>query len=195
MTDENRGGNHIDLTSGPIMGHVLRMTPPMVTAFFAMMAFNLADTWFVSRLGVEHLAAMGFTFPVVLLFHSIAMGIGLGTSSCVSRAIGARDHDRVQHLATYSLGLAVGLMGLLSVAGLLALPVLLPALGAAGRPLRLATHYLSTWFLFGPIMAVPMVGNNAIYLFGHLSIEGTQTRLNMSDRNMKLRCRQRTGKC
>ncbi len=68
---------HVDLTAGPVMRHVWRMTPPMAVAFLAMMAFNLADTWFVSKLGTVSLAAMGFTFPIVMIVHSIAMGIGL----------------------------------------------------------------------------------------------------------------------
>lgn len=158
--------NHIDLTQGSIPRQVLRMMPPMATAFLAMMAFNLADTWFVSRLGTRPLAAMGFTFPVVMLFHSIAMGIGLGTSSCVSRAIGGRNHDRVQHLATYSLLLTFLLMTILVCLAAAALPALLTGLGAESGPRQLAARYLRVWFLFAPIVALPMVGNNAIRATG-----------------------------
>lgn len=148
------------------MGHVWRMTPPMLVAIFAMMAFNLADTWFVSRLGTEHLAAMGFTFPIVMIVHSIAFGIGLGVSSCVSRAIGARDHDRVQHLATYGLLLTFAVMSLLAAAGLAWLPHLLKLVGAEGETLRLASGYLRVLLFFIPLGTLPMVGNNAIRATG-----------------------------
>jgi len=43
------------------------MALPMLAGTFAMNAYNLTDTWFVSRLGTLSLAAMGFTFPVVML--------------------------------------------------------------------------------------------------------------------------------
>ena len=48
-------GQKHDLTQGSVVGHVLRMTPPMAIGFLSMMAFNLADTWFVSRLGTRPL--------------------------------------------------------------------------------------------------------------------------------------------
>ena len=158
--------NHIDLTAGPVMRHVWRMTPPMAVAFLAMMAFNLADTWFVSKLGTEPLAAMGFTFPIVMIVHSIAMGIGIGVSSCVSRAIGAGDHHRVQHLTTYSLVLTLAVMSVFTAAGFTWLPKLLALLGAEGYTLDLAKAYMWTWLLFVPLGELPMVGNNAIRATG-----------------------------
>ncbi len=157
---------HIDLTRGSVEGHVLRMTPPMTVAFFSMMAFNLADTWFVSRLGTQSLAAMGFTFPIVMVFYSIAMGIGLGTSSCVSRAIGAQDYDRVQHLTTYSLLLTLGIMCLLAFFGRRYMPEMLTVLGAEANTKQLAMKYMRVWFLFAPAAALPLVGNNAISATG-----------------------------
>jgi putative MATE family efflux protein len=155
------------LVSGSVMGHVLRMTPPMATAFLAMMAFNLADTWFVSKLGTQPLAAMGFTFPIVMVYHAISMGIGLGVSSCVSRAIGARDLHRVRHFATYSLLLTVVVMSCLTLLGCRLLPALLAHLGATAETARLAASYMRIWFLFAPIVAIPMVGNNAIRTTGN----------------------------
>ncbi len=158
--------NRIDLTRGSVMRHVWRMTPPMAVAFLAMMVFNLADTWFVSRLGTEPLAAMGFTFPLIMIVHSIAMGIGIGVSSCVSHAIGSQDHDRVQHLTTYSLVLTVVVMSVLTAFGFMFLSKLLTILGAEGTTHQLARSYMWTWLLFVPLGAIPMVGNNAIRATG-----------------------------
>jgi len=158
--------NCIDLTKGPVMRHVWRMTPPMAIAFMAMMAFNLADTWFVSRLGTAPLAAMGFTFPIVMIVHSIAMGIGIGVSSCVSRAIGSQDHHRVQHLTTYSLVLTFVMMSVLTAFGFMLLSKLLTLLGAQGSTLQLAKTYMWTWLIFVPLSELPLVGNNAIRATG-----------------------------
>lgn len=152
----------VDLTQGSVIRHVLRMTPPMAMAFFAMLAFNLVDTWFVSRLGTEALAAMGFTFPLVMISHAIAMGLGMGVSSTVSRAIGAQDNERVQQLATYSLLLTFLITLVLSVFVFIFRYELLGLLGAEGEALELSSRYISWWLLFTPIGLIPIVGNSAI---------------------------------
>jgi len=153
---------HIDLTTGSLGRHILRMTPPMVMGFFAMMVFNMTDAWFVSRLGTIPLAAIGFTFPPVMIFYSIALGLGIGTSSCVSRAIGQGNPERVKHLTTYSLLLALLVMGFLAILGQVFAPAVLRAMGADGETFPLALTYMRIWFCFVPFAVLPMVGNNAI---------------------------------
>ncbi len=121
---------HIDLTEGSLSRHILRMTPPMIMGFFAMIVFNLTDAWFVSRMGTVSLAAIGFTFPLVMIVFSISLGLGVGTSSCVSRAIGQGDFERVKHLTTYSLLLTMLTMGVLAVCGQIFAPRILRLMGA-----------------------------------------------------------------
>jgi putative MATE family efflux protein len=155
-----------DLTKGPVSRHILRMTPPMMVAFFAMTVFNLTDTWFVSRLGTRPLAAMGFTFPIVMVLHSLAMGLGLGTSSCVSRAIGQGDHDKVQHLATYALLLTFLLLLVISVVAWVLVPGVVRMMGAAEETADLSILYIRILLVFAPVGILPMVGNNAIRATG-----------------------------
>ena len=65
-----------------IYGHIptvtLKMALGMLTGFFAITAFNAVDTFFVAQLGSAELAAMTFTFPVVLMIGSLSMGMGMG---------------------------------------------------------------------------------------------------------------------
>ena len=58
---------HARLTEGPVAGHLVSMTVPMVWAILGIMLFNATDTWFVAQLGAEPLAAMSFTFPVIMV--------------------------------------------------------------------------------------------------------------------------------
>jgi putative MATE family efflux protein len=142
------------------------MTPPMVLAFLAMMAFHLADTWFVSRLGTLPLAAMGFTFPVVMLMHALAMGLGLGTSACVSAAVGRKDPERMRILVTASLLLSFLIFLALSAGAWSALPRLFGMLGARGETLGLTIGYMRVWLLFAPLGVLPMIGNHALRATG-----------------------------
>ena len=83
-----------------------------------MVAFNLVDTLFVGRLGTRELAAISFTFPVVSIVAGVSMGLGMGASAVISRAIGEGDQDRVRRLTTDSLVLAVSVVALLVTAGI-----------------------------------------------------------------------------
>ena len=53
---------------------LIRLTLPMMIGIIGMVAFNPVDTFFVGRLGTLDLAAMSFTFPVVLVVSSPARG-------------------------------------------------------------------------------------------------------------------------
>ena len=72
------------------------MTLPMVWGILALMSFNVVDTWFVAQLGGRELAAMSFTFPVVMTMMSVGIGLGAGASSVLARAIGVvlERHER-----------------------------------------------------------------------------------------------------
>ena len=56
---------------------VFRMAVPMLAGTFAMNMYNMVDTWFVSRLGTQALAAMSFTFPVVMFVGFVMREWGL----------------------------------------------------------------------------------------------------------------------
>lgn len=65
--------NTARLTTGPVPKTVLFLALPMVVGMFSIIAFNLADTFFVAQLGTQALAAMSFTFPVVMVMHGITI--------------------------------------------------------------------------------------------------------------------------
>jgi len=63
---------------------------PMFLGIFANIAYNLVDTFFVARLGTQELAAMSFSFPIVMIILNIMMGIATGLNSLSSRLIGQK---------------------------------------------------------------------------------------------------------
>ncbi len=83
------------LTEGPVTKTLITLALPMMVGIIGMVMFNLVDTYFVGRLGKLHLAAMSFTFPVVMVLQSIALGLGTGASAVIARAIGEGDRHRV----------------------------------------------------------------------------------------------------
>jgi putative MATE family efflux protein len=138
----------------------------MVAGIFAITTFNLVDMFFVARLGTNELAAMGFIFPVVMFVQSIALGLGIGTASVVSRAIGEGDHRKVRRLTTDSLILAVLLVVLFVAVGLFTINPLFTLMGAGPGILPLIREYMTIWYVGMIFVTVPMVGNNAIRATG-----------------------------
>ena len=155
------------LTEGHVGGILTRLTVPMIWGLFALIAFNLADTYFVGQLGTAELAAMSFTFPVVMTLGSLALGLGTGTSSIIARAIGEGDRSRVQRFTTNSLTLALVAVGLLVTIGLLTIDPLFTALGAEAEVLPLIRNYMQIWYFGMVFLVVPMVGNSAIRAAGN----------------------------
>ncbi|MEM8613910.1 MAG: MATE family efflux transporter [Cyanobacteria bacterium P01_H01_bin.105] len=156
-----------NLTEGPVGKKLIKLTIPMVWGVFAIIAFNLVDTYFVGQLGTAQLAAMSFTFPVVMTFGSLAMGLGVGASSVIARAIGEGDISRVQRFTTNSLTLALTAVILFVIVGLLTIDPLFKALGAGPDTLPYVRDYMRIWYFGMVFLVVPMVGNSAIRAAGN----------------------------
>ncbi len=155
------------LTQGPVSRHLIALTIPMIWGVFAVIAFNLIDTFFVGQLGTEPLAAMSFTFPVVMTLGSLAMGLGIGASSVIARAIGSGDQGQVQRLTTDSLTLSLLIVAVFVSVGLLTIDPLFRLLGAGEQTLPLIREYMEVWYWGMICLVVPMVGNNAIRASGN----------------------------
>lgn len=151
-----------DLTRGSVDAHLANLTVPMVWGIIAFMAISLADAYFLGRLGTGPLAAISFTFPVVFTFSTLAIGLGAGATSVVSRAIGRNDRKRMRRLSTDALILAVLIVIIVCIPGWFLIDPLFRMLGAEGAILDDIRIYMRIWYLGMPFLVVPIVANNLI---------------------------------
>ncbi|MEM6251608.1 MAG: MATE family efflux transporter [Cyanobacteria bacterium P01_D01_bin.156] len=133
----------------------------------AVLAFSLANTYFIAQLGTNELAAISFTFPVVSVLASIAMGLGTGAASVIAREIGKGNRQKVQRLTTDSLLLSFLIVGMLAVLGLITIRPLFTALGAGPVLRPMLRDYMSIWCLGMAFLVVPLVRNSAIRASGN----------------------------
>jgi len=149
----------IDLTTGSVTRHLLRLAVPMTWGIMAIISFQLVDMLYISMLGTEALAAITFTFPVTYTVFSLIMGMTVATSSVVAREIGKGSWPRVRRLTTHALLLAV-MIGLgAAVLGLIFMKPIFRAMGADEQTLPMITDYMVIWFLGSIFVNTPMVGN------------------------------------
>jgi len=156
------------LLEGAIPGQLFSLTWPGLGGSLAIILFNITDTFFVSRLGTDSLAAMGFTFPIVMIIGSASMGISLGAGSVLSRAMGRGDHYLMKRTATDGILLSVLMVGIISLAGILSLDPLFRLLGASGEVLRQVKEYMLIWYLGSIAVAMPAVGDSCLRATGDM---------------------------
>jgi putative MATE family efflux protein len=146
---------------------LVSMAVPMLAGTFALNAYNLADTWYVARLGTGPLAAMSFTFPVVMFLGFFARGISTGAMAVVAHALGANRHEDAAALATHASLLCAMLGSVLGVAGWFSIRPVFIRLGASGEILRLAEQYMRIWYLGMVVRVLQVLFNDVVIGTGH----------------------------
>lgn len=82
---------------------IIKLALPMIIGLSAQTIYNVTDAIWVSGLGADALAAVGFFFPFFFLLMALATGISVGGSSAISRKIGSRNKEDADSVAIHSL--------------------------------------------------------------------------------------------
>ncbi len=146
------------LTEGPVGRHLVDMTVPVLLGIATMMGQAFIDAWFLGRVGDRALAAHAFSFPILMIVTSVAIGLGAGTSSVVARAIGKGDQRRARRLATDSLLLSFLITAAVSLLGVLTINPLFRLLGAPEDMIPLIRGFMIILYSGVPFIVVGMVG-------------------------------------
>lgn len=114
----------------PIPKAVFTLAVPTVLSSLVMVLYNLADTYFVGRLQdpIQN-SAVTLAAPVLLAFNAVNNLFGVGSSSMMSRSLGAKDYDTVRRSSAFGFYCAL-LSGILF--SVLATAFRVPLLGLLG---------------------------------------------------------------
>jgi len=161
-----------DLTQGSVTGSLFRLTAPMMLGVSSTILVSMLEIGFIGRLGTEPVAAITFTFPLVMILNSVALGIGIGTSSVIARGIGSGQRDEARRIGTHSLLLVTFAMAILSFIGWLTIEPVFRALGASAEVLPLIDSYLSIYYPSVVLMTLTMVAGNVMRANGNATAPG-----------------------
>lgn len=162
----------LNLTQGSVPGSLFRLTAPMMVAVSSNILVSMLEMGFIGQLSTKHVAAITFTFPVVMILSSIALGIGIGTSSVIARSVGAGTIDEVKRLGTHSMLLVAASMAILAAIGWLTIDPLFTALGASTELLPLIHSYLDIYYPSVLLFTLTMVAGNIMRANGSATIPG-----------------------
>ncbi|MBD3236660.1 MAG: MATE family efflux transporter [Candidatus Eisenbacteria bacterium] len=132
---------------GSIIGSILKMGVPSMIGFAFGNLYDLADAYWLSRLGSTPVAAVTILGPFLWVVHSANMIVGAGSVAVISRRWGERDRLRTELairetlLLKWIVALGVGLAGYLFV------PWIIRVLGAEGEAIDLGVTYGRIIFL------------------------------------------------
>lgn len=155
-----------NLVTDDITSTLRRLTVPMIIGMFMLMSFSLVDTYFVSLLGTQELAAISFTFPVTFTVISLNIGLGIGTSAVIGKFLGSGNTTDAKAIASGAIMLSVLLVSILCLIGYWLINPVFEAMGANEALLPLIRDYMSIWFFSGVLLAIPMVGNSILRAAG-----------------------------
>ncbi|MFA6169736.1 MAG: MATE family efflux transporter [Candidatus Margulisiibacteriota bacterium] len=135
-----------DLTDGSIAKNIFFLATPMIVSNFLQTMFELVNMFWVGRLGSTALAAVAMSGSIIMVVMFMMMGIGVGTTAMVARAIGAKEHGRAERVVQQSLIIALVGSIILAVLGYVISAPLLQLLGATPEVMPLGTSYMHITF-------------------------------------------------
>jgi putative MATE family efflux protein len=151
---------------------MVRLSAFMIMGFLTMTIAQLIEAVYLGLVGTAELAAIAFTFPLVMSLNAAVRGIGIGASSVVARVIGAGDRKRGAELTTHCLILVAAFAALCVGLGVPGARWFFQLLGAQGRVLELASGYIAVWLVGFTFFATSMVGTNMLRSAGNAAMPG-----------------------
>ena len=139
----------------PISNAVAKLSIPMVISSLVTVIYNLADTYFVGMLNnpIQN-AAVTLVYPVMLAFNTVNNLFGVGTSSMMSRKLGAGEHEKVKIASSFGFWGAVLCSSLLALICTLFKSPLLHLLGANTDTIKATSDYMFWTVNCGAVPAI-----------------------------------------
>ena len=142
---------------------LIKQAVPATIGILVMSLNMIVDTIFVGQwIGVLAIAAITVVLPIAFLISSIGMGIGIGGSSIISRALGANNQEKAFLTFGNQICLTVILAILFVVLGNVFSVPILNLFGAKGEILPIASEYFGVIIYGVPFLAFAMMGNPTI---------------------------------
>ena len=152
-----------DLGSQSINKLLIKQAVPASIGILVMSLNILVDTIFVGNwIGSIAIAAINVVLPVSFFIAALGMAIGIGGSSIISRALGAKNAKKALQTFGNQITLTLLLTISLVVVGLIFRDRIIPSFGGKGAIFDPAKIYY-TIVLYGvPFLALCMMGNTVI---------------------------------
>ena len=169
MMSHNESSSNVDMMLQNPKKALIKMSIPLIVSLLITSFYNLIDAAWVSGLGADALAGVGFFTPVFMILVGFGNGLGSGAAFALSKYLGEDDKRKADNASVHSIILDIAVSLILTVILLAMLNPILNAMGA-GETIGYATDYGAV-ILLGSVF---IILSNALY--GIFRGEGDTTR-------------------
>lgn len=170
--EENKKQNlqYIKMTETPVSKLIITLGIPTTISMLVTNIYNMADTYFVGKIGTSASGAVGIVFGLMAIIQAFGFMFGHGAGSIISRRLGAGDLKSASKFASTSFACSLAAGGIILLAGLVFLNPLMRLLGSTDTILPYARTYAVFILLAAPFMAGSCVMNNILRYEGRAAL-------------------------
>ena len=150
------------MTKTPIPKLVTVLAIPTIISMLVSNVYNLADTFFVGKLGVSASGAIGIIFTLMSILQAIGFMLGHGSGSVISRLLANKKVEDASKYASTSFFLSLFIGAIFLLFGLMFLEPLVYALGSTNTILPYAKTYAMYIIISSPFLMASLVMNNIL---------------------------------
>lgn len=166
----DRQDKFIKMTTQSVRRLVCEFAVPSIVCMLTSALYNLADTYFVGKIDTQSTAALGIVFSYMTIIQAISFFFGHGSGNFISRALGARQAEQAETMASTGFFSAIALTSAIAIAGFAFMAPLLYLFGSTPTILPYAKDYF-TYILIGtPFISGVFVMNNQMRLQGNAAL-------------------------
>lgn len=141
---------------------MIKLSIPAILGQFVVGLYAFVDSIYVGQMiSTDAMSAVSVASPFILINSAIAVLVGVGSGSVLSRAIGKKDQQTVDKIMGNLALLVLILSSISMIIGILFAPTFLKVSGAEGNVLDMGVSYLRTVFI-GSIFVNFMCSANMI---------------------------------
>ena len=135
-----------DMTVGNPARILWKFSLPILLSNIFQQFYNIADSVIVGKFVSEDaLAAVGASYPIVMIFMAIAIGGNIGCSVVISQCFGAKEYSRMKTAVNTSLAAMAAVSAILMIFGFLNCAGMLRLLKTPDNILSDAEEYLNIY--------------------------------------------------
>ncbi len=139
----------VDVVNGRLFKPMMILAAPIVAGQMLQVGYNLADTYWVGRLGGDPVAALSYSWAIIFLMVAVGGGLTVAGTVMVAQYKGAEDFRTTDHVAGQTISFVTLVAAVFAAIGFILTPYLISLVGATPGtpPYQMAVNYTRIIFL------------------------------------------------